>query len=728
MSLHRDFHILNQQTLYRGSQSMYDHQEQMLQGERWKASHQASVVSILGADAPPVYSMGSMFYNVDRWTLRILVKQMCEWAKANPKCIPTQSVISLWVTTANNERVDPKDRKIVIAATPSRLSLRVALALVGGAYHEAWHTLYSCRRNLTVAEMSSIVIPRWAKVSDWSPLQGLLLEWSNIIEDIHIERRGNEEFPGCPPKMCELQDFILGQEEASRVGKDPEDLKNPLPITTGAFRDLGLGYDTELQRKVLLSYQDWNPQAYAIVETGPLKPYLDESINLPKSDVTGCLRIAMDVLVELSKLQNLQETVSKTEKCPKCSSTDLMLSAMANGKGGKVKGKAIQTCTSCGNQETIDMNIPAAQGTPQKAPQGAGGHKWDPDAAKTWELVATEILEAAAQGTQTGLKDISTALSEAYSQVRASEDADCSANEKPWRPWTTAMDIVQPVEPTREGKAQDDVRAKALLNSVRVETSFLRARLRAILQAAQQRSITHGVPKGHEISERMLVSSVASLKSGKRPDRAYLKMSDRTDTSIAAVIELDQSSSMSSPLKLQNASKCMIAIAEPLDALGGAVMAVGFRDGPADTNNIEWDQVQDNGCHRVHGICHDVFKSFSERFLSVRWRFANTRAVGGTPMSDGIQFGLDALRLRTETHRILFVITDGDPNPGHTEVIRRQLRLSAKNNILIIGVGIGKDSMNVMKLFPNHVWADKIEELPALLVAKLNKLIDFRKQ
>jgi len=49
-----------------------------IRGERLRQQYQQAVVALCGRDAPPVVSKGSRFYNVDRWTGRVLVKQMCD--------------------------------------------------------------------------------------------------------------------------------------------------------------------------------------------------------------------------------------------------------------------------------------------------------------------------------------------------------------------------------------------------------------------------------------------------------------------------------------------------------------------------------------------------------------------------------------------------------------------------------------------------------------------------
>lgn len=95
-------------------------------------------------------------------------------------------------------------------------------------------------------------------------------------------------------------------------------------------------------------------------------------------------------------------------------------------------------------------------------------------------------------------------------------------------------------------------------------------------------------------------------------------------------------------------------------------------------------------------------------------------------MSDGVQFALSSIRERHETHRFIFVVTDGDPNHGHYPVIRQQIRLCKEEEIYLIGVGMGSGAQYVQNLFPDHVWSRSVPELPAKLIRKLNQLVDRR--
>jgi len=726
---------------------------------RFRNTHRASVVAILGGEAPRVESKGSRFYNVDRWTARVLVGKMCDWARSHPGATPSTSDVSGWVTAANAERVDPSAREIVIAETPTgdALTTRVAMALVGGGYHEAFHTRYSCRRTLSSAEIAGIVLPRWKAVSDWAPLAGTLLEWGNLIEDIRIERRGNEEYPGTFVKLCDLQDLVLGQEAETRTKAETDPKMRSMLVVNGTFRDLGLGYATEAQDAVLRWYESVDPAAHAMVATGPLSRLLDEAIALSAADDLGHLRLAMDVVAALVKAgqdsaggtgdtrghdgkaaqQGGQGQPSNGSGQGQPSGTqpgqgqgagagDKPGQPGGNGTGGKGdkpgqgsgsgKGDGSDKGDGSGKAQGSGKADGSGTSTSNEAGSGAGGHHFDPGP------VAQSYLNAAASGAASGLKDGSSALEAAVNGAKTREDRDCKRGEAPYRPYSTDGDVVKPVKPTKAGAATDRATVDALTQSVRRECAFLRARLRSVFRAMEEVETVHGVRRGASLSDRTLVDSAAALRSGRAPDRAYQRTGDRVDNSLAAVVVLDQSGSMGwgGPDKLTNAVKGVLAIVDPLDSLGCAVEAIGFRDGKY--------QGYDHGSyHRTSAVNIDVFKGFGERLSGVKARFAAARATGGTPMADGLQYGLDALQTRREGHRVIFVVTDGEPNGGHGPVIRRQVRLAREAGVHVIGVGIGREAGHVVHTFDDSVYVDTVSALPGALIRKLNEIVDTRR-
>ena len=283
-----------------------------LRGQKWRQTHQATVDSVLGAmnEQVPVRSQGTMFYNKDNWTARSFAAAMCEWAKLNPGKTPTQCDVQMWIDKrVEAHRAEYYERGINIAATPDDLPRWLAMALVGGGYHEAWHTRYSCRRQLTVAEMWPHVERLWKLVpydpengrKGWAGLTGYLLDWGNIIEDIRIERNGCRDYPGSPDKMGALQDLILKQEEEGRSVSEHRGVpvNDDLSVVTGTFRDIGLGYKTPAQLKTLAEYQKRSPEGYKFVTEGPLKPLLDKAMLMGADDDLGHLWLAMEVIAAI---------------------------------------------------------------------------------------------------------------------------------------------------------------------------------------------------------------------------------------------------------------------------------------------------------------------------------------------------------------------------------------------------------------------------------------------
>jgi cobalamin biosynthesis protein CobT len=192
---------------------------------------------------------------------------------------------------------------------------------------------------------------------------------------------------------------------------------------------------------------------------------------------------------------------------------------------------------------------------------------------------------------------------------------------------------------------------------------------------------------------------------------------------MAAAIVMDESGSMNS--NRVTAAQIFLTITEPLDGLGSPVLAIGFRNGNSSSTSFQISKEQKY--HRYEGVTYDIFKGWNEKFHSIRWRFANTRAMGGTPMADGIQYALMALKARPETHRFIFVVTDGMPDYEHDLVIKRQIRQAKAAGIYLIGVGIGYNATYVQTLFSDSVWSKTITEFPKLLMAKLNDLVDKRR-
>jgi len=320
-------------------------------------------------------------------------------------------------------------------------------------------------------------------------------------------------------------------------------------------------------------------------------------------------------------------------------------------------------------------------------------------------------------------------LEEEVGNANEKADADLKRDEAPWKPYDPSLDSAELVRPSARGCEYDRTKAGELVKSVTSETAYLRARLRTVVRSMEMTSTYHGVPRGKGLSQRFLVDSKAALVGGQFPKKAYYRKGQQIDMTMACAVVLDESGSMYGIL--QEASRILVALTEPFDALHCPTLALGFRNGNDFGGWASWnrpDDAYEDGVryHRYNGVHYDIFKTWNERFATVKWRFANTQANGGTPMSDGIQFALKELSIRDEAHRFLFVVTDGYPDSGHEPIIKRQIRLAKETGIHIIGVGLGTGAVYVKGLFSDYVWASNVSEIPALLVAKLNELADVR--
>ena len=703
-----------------------------LSGAKWRATHQSSVDGMLHDlnVRRPVKSYGSGFSNRDRWTGRGLFTAMNRY--------DGESWSLNWSLREANAEI-PVVTQIVMAATPDDLPAGTALALVGGAYHEAWHTRYSRRTTLRLEEIEAPLNERWGKadVKFWKGQHGVMLTWSNIIEDIRIERLGCARFPGALPKMEALQDLILKMEQEGFEKQMPENLL--LTMIGCAFRDIGLGYDTPRQQIALAFYERVCPEAVAFVN-GPLRPMLDKAINLSESADMEPIWMAMDIALLLRDLAEEQPQDAEDESedeseggdggapdadqdeseddsegagggAPKPEQGDESKPEKGGGKGKPEKGEQGDESeggaskpeqgegdSDDGDSDDGDSDDGDADDGDSNDGENAGGQSVLND-DQIRELAAA-LIESIANEAKMDVKDVSQALEQA---INAAFNQDVEQGEMPWRSPCPEEDKVAYAN-VRDSKAGFAVR-----NKVRNEIAALRARLRNKFLAARTPSYTHGVRKGVDMSERRMVDSIIEINMGMEPTRPDYQKDKKNDCSLAVALVIDESGSMSGLRK--DTVKGAVAIADALSSLGCPVLAIGPR------NHSGYCAENASGCHRYQPVRIDVFKDWNESMTTALPRFPSITATGGTPLEDGIQYALQELNKRPERHRIVLTITDGVPD--NPQVVRNQIRVSADAQIKIVGIGLGYAGESVGNLFPEHLSVPQIENLPAMLASYL---------
>lgn len=268
-----------------------------IRSDLYEQTYRASIYAIIGDKVPKTEIKGNRFANIDCWTANVFVNNLYNWCRKNPRRKPTRSLIQNLVTEAN--QYSPKERKIVMPSVPKKIPLRLALALTGGAYHEAWHSLYSCKRFLTYSEMLSIFEPYFSKIKNWGRAMTIVLDWSGIVEDIRIERLGTKQFPGSWTKMNDLTDFIIDQEVESYSGDSP----NSANIMARTFREYGLGYSTKKTNAIINMYKEWDSFAYNFVTNGPLTSILKRAISLKEDEDLGYIKLSLEIAYAFEQIE-----------------------------------------------------------------------------------------------------------------------------------------------------------------------------------------------------------------------------------------------------------------------------------------------------------------------------------------------------------------------------------------------------------------------------------------
>ena len=326
------------------------------------------------------------------------------------------------------------------------------------------------------------------------------------------------------------------------------------------------------------------------------------------------------------------------------------------------------------------------------------------------------------------IKDAADALAEATDKCR--DEDDVRPGEQVWRPYNPEADLI--VKPKGDRESAEILRKEAKLLTAALRTQFRRRFL-----AAKNPREQHGVRRGKDLSERRLVESFVEIKSGIRPSRPDYKIESQKDVSLCLGVVIDQSGSMHGA-EQHAAAVSALALAESFDSLNAPVMVCGPRNSGRDIRRVDTGYYTDidnddshtgtvnvaSGpqCHRYNATAIDLFMDWDESFKQVKHRFAQVRATGSTPLSDGIQFAMQELSNRPERHRIIVVLTDGCPD-NHA-VVTRQIRLAREAGITVIGVGISGAEYYVPALFvDHHIVVNDLTELPKAMMAVVGAIV-----
>lgn len=231
-------------------------------------------------------------------------------------------------------------------------------------------------------------------------------------------------------------------------------------------------------------------------------------------------------------------------------------------------------------------------------------------------------------------------------------------------------------------------------------------KIRRLLVDERAPKVRDSLRSGHKLDSRHLYRT-AELKMGKMP-MVWKDTQEGRKIDTAVSIIIDQSGSMQGDrwctVAFLTASLCKI-----LDSLSVKYSVVGVDStGSSNSRNKEGERVDSYKSYR--------YNSWGTRLNpnSIPWRASG----GGTPTAEMVKVGLTELGARSETRKVLMVMTDGEPAySGDNEVnsyaidfCAEKIKTARKYGCKVFGFGIdvpvGKSCDRIMQQIFGKGWVD----------------------
>lgn len=222
------------------------------------------------------------------------------------------------------------------------------------------------------------------------------------------------------------------------------------------------------------------------------------------------------------------------------------------------------------------------------------------------------------------------------------------------------------------------------------------AGLRQILNGLLQAQVNCRVQLKRQ-GKRIDTSRIAMMKSGET--RVFRNKARAERQSAAIQFLFDKSGSMESAM--DQAEAALYAVLRSLEGL--PLVTTGAMSFP--------------GSNSAPGGCCDLIKRSTERLgTAVEKGGFGALSAGGTPMAPAIwPAAIEVLRAKGE-RKVLFVITDGEPNSGTEGYCKELFERCEASGIEVVGLGFGKANEYILKrIFKKYVAVGSVSNLKAAL-------------
>lgn len=498
---------------------------------------------------------------------------------------------------------------------------------------------------------------------------------SGILEDVRIEKAISEEFPGTAKMLSDLAEEMIAVGFFSK----PEEKSSPTQIMLSHLM-YGLRHDV-LKQKPFAEYAELTSK----IASQNLPNGMFTKLNALMYQIVNCTsesevqKLAQSIITMMEEEAKKEEEKAKKEKSQEQQENNDQTAQQPQSQPGKSddqdqdqspQGES-QQGSGQGQQSSEgaqDSDGGQNQGDDQQSGsvgQGAGAS----DAAANAELI-NSILGA-------GDEDWNDMGNAVAGMLNDQADPSQPSAATPYKP--------RMVSPVTEG---DTSAAKA---RTACATNGLRHKMQTILQArtfAVKRSTSFGTKLNFKTLHRapLMGPVFEKIKEGKA-----------VDTAISLLIDISGSMSGKEMLAMDAALATMQAFQRP----NVATAAFAFPNPEYSNSNA-------------------VLKMWHEQPAASILRSMKMHANGGTPMAEAMfGAGIDLCK-RREKRKILFVVTDGDPN--HYGQASWVIDTARKTGIEVLGLGIHH---NVDRLFgvENSTRIDSIDELPKSMIGLLEQFV-----
>ncbi|GAA4649260.1 VWA domain-containing protein [Kistimonas scapharcae] len=477
------------------------------------------------------------------------------------------------------------------------------------------------------------------RYTDWKAVPAnskspILQHILNIIEDVRIEKEMAKPFPGTRNTITKLFEDFV----LSGKMEAPKPDDHPAAILSSYLL-------THLRSTVL---------AQACLE-----PLAELSRDALESCFTAGMVVRLDVLLEqVERLASTGEARDLAKRILKMIKDDLKQQAQQSNQAGQNDQSGNQ-----GNQAgQSDQSGSQGNQAGQNDQSGSQGNQDGQNDQSGLENAIRELLSAD-----------KGALPEDFFSRIADEMISKSEN----APDDLAYDYGSPkvgILPAGRNTGSD------LLKKVRSESAKLSAQLHGIIQA-ETMSKARSASSGRRLSGPRLTRILTG------DSRVFERRSEGIKPNAAVHFSLDVSGSMSNKVTsdsmvtlLDVAKECLLALSIALERIPGVNIGSSSFPGQFYEHNVN--------CIMPHGQSSKMAADVLTR----------VHTSGCTPMHYGMWHGLQQLMLQPEPRKILFIITDGEPDDP--DAVHSLVKRCARSGIELVGIGIGQYASYVKTLFP----------------------------